>query len=406
MPTYRYQAQTRDGRLITSTVEAVNLNLAIDTLTANKLKIMEINPVRFDPVAMISELGNVKRESVVLMTRRMVALVKSGLSVDRALTVLHEQEEDKKLKPVIASVLHDIRVGSTLSWAMTKHPGVFDSLYVSMIKVGETTGDLGDLLDKLATFLERDLDVRKRAKSALTYPALILVFCILIIIGIFVFVLPPLLDVFAQMSSGDLPLPTKVMFTLVSLGKNPYVLLGGALGVVYYFVYFRDYMKSPAGKFSVDKYLLFMPLLGNINKKMVVSHFCRVLGTVLSTGIPLTRGIEILMEFANNEYFRVTILTPLYDGVREGQSVSQVVEETGFFPDMVGNMIAVGESTGEMPRMLTRISEFYDKEVVYTLESILALIEPVMIASMGLMVCFVLLAVFLPLYSVIMSMGQ
>lgn len=405
MPTYRYQAQTRDGKLVTSTVEAVNLNLAIDALTANKLKIIEINPVRFDPMGMIAELGKVKRDSVVLMTRRMVALVKSGLPIDRTLTVLHEQEEDQKLRPVIAAVLHDIRVGSTLSWAMTKHPGVFDSLFVSMVKVGETTGDLGGLLDRLAEFLERDLAVRKKAQAALTYPVLILIFCILIIVGIFVFVLPPLLDVFAQMTTTSLPLPTKIMFTIVSLAKNPYVLLGGVLAILYYVVYFQDYLKTPVGKFTFDKYRIKVPLFGDINKKMLVAHFCRVLGTLLITGIPLTRGIEILMEFADNEFFRTTILTPLYEGVREGQSVSQVINESHFFPDMVGNMIAVGESTGEMPRMLMRISEFYDKEVVYTLEALLALIEPVMIAGMGLLVCFVLLSVFLPLYQVIMNMS-
>jgi len=136
VPTYRYQAQTRDGRLVTNTIEAVNLNLAIDTLTASKLKILEIKPVRFDPFAVFAALGKVDRESIVMMTRRMVALVRSGLAVDRSLQVLHEQEEDQRLKPILASVLHDIRVGSTLSWAMAKHPVVFDSLYISMVEGG------------------------------------------------------------------------------------------------------------------------------------------------------------------------------------------------------------------------------------------------------------------------------
>jgi len=405
VPTYRYQAQTRDGRLVTNTIEAVNLNLAIDTLTASKLKILEIKPVRFDPFAVFAALGKVDRESIVMMTRRMVALVRSGLAVDRSLQVLHEQEEDQRLKPILASVLHDIRVGSTLSWAMAKHPIVFDSLYISMVKVGETTGDLGGMLDKLGEFLERDLRVRKKAKAALTYPAFILVFCILVIAGIFMFVLPGLLDVFSQMASGELPLPTRVMFTIVSLARNPYVFLGIFLALLYYLVYFQDYLKTPAGKYKFDRLKLTVPLFGDINKKMLVAHFCRVMGTLLSTGIPLTRGLEILMEFSENEFFRTSIVTPLYDGVREGQGVSQVMMELEFFPDMVANMVAVGESTGEVPRMLLRISQFYDDEVVYTLDGLLALIEPIMVAGMGLLVCFVLLSVFLPLYQVIMSMS-
>ena len=406
MPTYRYQAQTRDGRLVTSTIDAVNLNLAIDTLTASKLKILEIKPVRFDPLAMFSNMGGVSREALVMMTRRMVALVRSGLAVDRSLQILHEQEDDKKLKPVVAAVLHDIRVGSTLSWAMAKHPTVFDALFISMVKVGETTGDLGGMLDKLSDFLERDMRVRKKAQSALTYPAFIFVFCLAVVAGIFLFVLPGLLDVFSQLAAGELPLPTRVMFLLVSLARNPYVLLGIVLASIYYAVYFRDYLKTPAGKYKFDRAKVTVPMIGDINKKILVAHFCRVMGTLLSTGIPLTRGLEILMEFSENEYFRTSIVHPLYDGVREGQGVSQVMTELNFFPDMVPNMVAVGESTGEVPRMLNRISEFYDEEIVYTLDSLLSMIEPIMICGMGLMVCFVLLSVFLPLYQVVMNMSS
>lgn len=405
MPTYRYQAQTRDGRLITSTIEAVNLNLAIDTLTASKLKILEIKPVRFDPFAMFSNMGSVDKESVVMMSRRMTALIRSGLAVDRALQVLHEQEEDKKLKPVLSAVLHDIRVGSTLSWAMAKHPAVFDALYISMVKVGETTGDLGGLMDKLTEFLERDVRVRKKAGAAMTYPAFIGIFCIAVVAGIFLFVLPGLLEVFSQLAAGELPLPTKIMFMVVALVKSPYIFLCGGLAVVYYMVYFRDYLKTPAGKYKYDRLKLTVPIFGDINKKMLVAHFCRVMGTLLSTGIPLTRGLEILMEFSDNEFFRTSIIHPLYDGVREGQGVSQVMAELGFFPDMVSNMVAVGESTGEVPRMLLRISQFYDEEIMYALDSLLSLIEPIMICGMGLVVCFVLLSVFLPLYQVIMNMG-
>lgn len=405
MPTYRYQAQTRDGRLITSTIEAVNLNLAIDTLTASKLKILEIKPVRFDPFAMFGNMGSVDKESIVMMSRRMTALIRSGLAVDRALQVLHEQEEDKKLKPVLSAVLHDIRVGSTLSWAMAKHPAVFDALYISMVKVGETTGDLGGLMDKLTEFLERDVRVRKKAGAAMTYPAFIGIFCIAVVAGIFLFVLPGLLEVFSQLAAGELPLPTRIMFMVVALVKSPYIFLCGGLAIVYYMVYFRDYLKTPAGKYKYDRLKLTVPIFGDINKKMLVAHFCRVMGTLLSTGIPLTRGLEILMEFSDNEFFRTSIIHPLYDGVREGQGVSQVMAELGFFPDMVSNMVAVGESTGEVPRMLLRISQFYDEEIMYALDSLLSLIEPVMICGMGLVVCFVLLSVFLPLYQVIMNMG-
>ena len=200
MPTYKYQAQARDGKILNSTIEAVNLNVAIDTLTSSKLKIIEIAPLKFNPLSFLSDFKALKRESVVMMTRRMVALVKGGLSLDKALTVLQEQEEDQKLKPVLSQVLHDVRVGSTVSGAMSKHPQAFDTLYISMIKVGETTGDIGALLERLADFLERDLSIRQKAKSAMTYPILILVVSLLVIGGIFFYIMPPLLGVFTQMT--------------------------------------------------------------------------------------------------------------------------------------------------------------------------------------------------------------
>ncbi|MBQ7568070.1 type II secretion system F family protein [bacterium] len=405
MPTYKYQAQLRDGRLVTDTIEAINLNFAIDTLMGQKLKIIEITPVRFDLSKLFARFGKVKRESIVMMTRRLTTLLRSALPLDRSLTVLYEQEEDKHLKPILSAIIHDIRVGSSFSWAISKYPETFDPIYISMIKVGETTGDMGGLCDRLATFLERDLAIRNKARSALSYPIFILALAICIIIGIFVFVFPPLLETFSQMSTDSLPLPTRIMITVVNMGKNPYVLVGLGLAIMYYVIYFRDYIKTPAGRYAYDRIKITAPIFGNINKKMLVANFCRVMGTLLSTGVPMTQGLEVLMDFAENEYFRLSIVTPLYESIKDGQSVSKVVQESGFFPQMVSNMMAVGENTGEMPSMLMRISEFYDKEVAYTLESLLTLIEPIMIGTLGVGVCIVLLSVFLPLYSMIMNMS-
>lgn len=407
MPTYQYQAQARDGKILNSTIEAVNLNVAIDTLTSSKLKIIEISPLKFNPLGFLSDFKALKRESVVMMTRRMVALVKGGLSLDKALTVLQEQEEDPKLKPVLSQVLHDVRVGSTVSWAMSKHPQAFDTLYISMIKVGETTGDIGALLERLADFLERDLSIRQKAKSAMTYPTLILVVSLLVIGGIFFYIMPPLLGVFTQMTVGtaNLPLPTKVMFFLTDLTKNPLTYLTIALIAVYYFFFVRPYLESPSGRFKYDKFKLTAPVFGELNKKLLVAQFCRILSTLLSTGVPVVKSLEILKDFSGNDYFKQMVVMPLIDGIKEGQSMSAILEEDGFFPTMVQSMMAVGETTGEMPRMLARVSDFYDKEVIYALESMLNLVEPIMIGGMGMLVCFILLSVFLPLYQAIMNMS-
>jgi len=405
MPIYRYTAQSKDGKLINASIEAMNLNLAIDTLTASKLKILEIKPLRFDPFAFLRNIAPVKRESIVMMTRRLGAMLKAGLPVARAMQVLHDQEADRKLKSVLMNVLHDIRVGSTLSWSLAKHPGIFGSLFISMVKVGETTGDLSLMLEKLSDFLERDLQVRKQAGSAMSYPIFVFIFCIGTVAGIFLFVLPQIFQVFDSLST-DLPLPTKVMLFVINTLKNPYVQLATLLGGIYYFIYFKDYIKTSEGKFRFDKLKLTVPLMGNLNRKLLIAHFCRAMGVLLATGIPILRALEIMVEFMDNDFFKQVVLKPMYEEIKEGSSVTQAIHnQKSFFPLMTINMIAVGENTGEMPQMLQKISSFYDSEIIFALETFLNLLEPLMISFMGLVVCFVLLSIFLPLYSIITNLG-
>ncbi|MBM3464597.1 MAG: type II secretion system F family protein [Armatimonadetes bacterium] len=405
MPTFRYQAQTKDGKMVNSTIDAMNLNVAIDTLTASKLKIIEIKPVKANPFAFLKNLKKVQRDAVVLMTRRLGVMMKSGLTLARAMHVLYDQEDDQKLRPILMTVLHDVRTGSTMSWSMAKHPDVFDSIYISMVKVGETTGDMAGMLERLADFLEADLRMRKQASSAMTYPAFIFAVCLLVVGVIFVYVLPQMLAVFADQPGTKLPVPTQIMIFICDAIRNPYVQLGSLLGGVYYGIYIRDYLRTPEGKFNFDRLKIRLPIIGNLNRKIIVAHFCRAMGILLGTGIPLMKGLEVLMEFMDNEYFKQLSCQPLYEGVREGKNISQVITEVGFFPMMTCNMIAVGESTGELPQMLTKISKFYDSEVAYALEAFLVLLEPLMIGFLGLVVAFVLLSVFLPLYQFIMNIG-
>lgn len=405
MPSFKYQAQAPDGRMVTSTIEAMNLSVAIDTLTASRMKIVEIKPVRFNPLAIFTRAQKkVDHQAVVMMTRRLGTMLRSGLQLSRAFQVLHDQEEDPGLKPVLNTILHDIRTGSALSWSMGKHPHAFSTIYLAMLRIGETTGDMANMTEKLADFLEQDLKIRKQAGSAITYPAFIFGVCLLVIGVIFVYILPQMLDIFAS-DTARLPLPTKIMMFICNSIKNPYIELGAVLGGLYYGIYIRDYLSTAEGRFNFDRFMLKVPLLGDLNKKLITAHFCRAMGILLATGVPLMKALEVMMEFIDNTYFRQIICEPMFEGVREGKNISQVVGEADFFPMMTTNMITVGENTGDLPRMLTRVSQFYDQEVLYALESFLVLLEPIMIGTMGLIVCFVLLSVFLPLYQFIMNVG-
>lgn len=401
---FSYKARKKDGSVTTGKIEAVNVNMALDTLAATNVRVLEIKPIRFSIDHWLRAVRPVNEYNVAMMTRRMATMLLAGLPLERALFILYEQESDAGLKLILQQVLHDIRVGSSLSWAMSKHFKAFSNIYVSMVKVGEATGEMGAMLNRLADFLERDMQVKRQAKSALTYPIFIFSFCIVVVGVIFVYILPGLMDIFESLSS-ELPPSTKIMLAIVDTVSNPYVQIGVVLLIAYYSIYFKDWVRTAHGKYKWDRTKLTLPLIRDINKKFVIANFSRAMGVLLASGVPLLKSLEILMEFMDNEYFKQLVIQPTYDRVREGQSLSQVMSDIGFFPDMATQMIAVGESTGDLPLMLSKISHFYDVEIEFALDTFLNLIEPIMIGIMGCVVCFILISVFLPLYQLIMNMA-
>lgn len=401
---FQYKAMSKDGNIVLGKIEAGNVNIAVDTLSSSQMKVIEIKPIKYSLDAVMSYFAKADEYAVAMMTRRLATMILAGLPMARCLFILYEQEEDRKLKVVMQQVLHDIRVGASLSWATSKHHKIFSNVYNSMIRVGEATGELGGMLNRLADFLEKDIKIKRQAKSAMTYPSFIFAFCILIVGVIFVYILPSMLDMFAGMNV-ELPLPTRILIVVINTTKNPYVQIGVVLSIFYYVIYFRDWVRTAHGKYGWDRLKLTVPIVKEINKKFIISNFSRALGVLLSSGVPLIKSLEVLMEFLDNEFFKQLVVQPTYDRLREGQSMSQILSDVGFFPSMATQMVAVGESTGELPLMLTKISNFYDMEIEYALDTFLAAIEPLMIGMMGLVVCFVLVSVFLPLYTIIMKMA-
>ncbi|MFP4499150.1 MAG: type II secretion system F family protein [Vulcanimicrobiota bacterium] len=401
---FNYKARRSDGTVVDGKIEAVNMNMAVDTLAATQLKVIEIKPDKYDLANYTAAIGGVDPYIVAVMTRRMAAMVNAGLPITRTISILYEQEEDRKLKSTLQQILHDIRIGSSLSWALSKHRKIFENIYISMVKVGETTGEMGGMLERLADFLEKDIRIKRQAKSALTYPAFIFTFCIAVVGAIFVYVLPGMLDMFEGMNA-ELPLPTKIMIAIVKTTKNRYVQIGVVMGIFYYAIYFKDWLRTAHGKYRFDRFKLTIPVAKDINKKFLISNFTRAMGVLLNSGVPLTKSLEVLMDFIDNEYFKQVIIQPTYDRIREGEALSEIFIDLDFFPKMTTQMISVGESTGELPLMLDKIAIFYDQEIQYAMEAFLVMLEPIMIGFLGMVVCFVLLAVFIPMYSVIMNMA-
>ncbi|MHB2015371.1 MAG: type II secretion system F family protein, partial [Candidatus Xenobia bacterium] len=341
--------------------------------------------------------------NVATMARRLAIMWKASIPVVRALNVLADQEMDPVLKECLLTTVEDIHNGKTMSQAMARHSNVFTPLFLGMVRVGESSGRMDLMLARLADYLEAELTLRRRTMAAMTYPGFIFICCLLIAWGIFTFIIPTLIDVIVSLAGPrmHLPIPTLVLMWMVNASRNHVVQISSVLGVAWILVYAREYYKTATGRFTVDKWKLSVPVLGTLNKKIVLTRFCRALGTMVDSGVPVLMAIELMFEVVDNEYFRRVVLVPVYKGVRQGDNLSKLTRIHPFFPEMMNQLLAVGEETGEYGKMLYQLERFYEVEVNMALEAFLALLEPCLIAVMGGVVCFVLLGVFLPLYQVV-----
>jgi type IV pilus assembly protein PilC len=330
-------------------------------------------------------------------------MINAGLAMVRCLDILSEQTEDKKLQQTLIQVRRDVEGGSTLSNALSKHPTVFSTLYTSMVKAGEMGGVLDEVLERLAGFMEKDYALKKKVKSALTYPVVILIMALGIVFFLVTYILPTFVTLFEGMNL-ELPLPTRVLIGTTKAVRNPVILIPLIGVVVVGGVFVNRYISTPLGKKQYDLLKLNIPVFGLLNKKVAISRFCRTLGTLLSSGVPIMQALEIVGKASGNEIIAMTV-GKIRESIREGESIASPLGASGMFPPMVTQMVAVGEETGNLDAMLSKISDFYDTEVEYLLSSLTSMLEPIMIVGMGAIVGFIVVSVFLPLYQLIGNMA-
>ncbi|MBI2251544.1 MAG: type II secretion system F family protein, partial [Armatimonadetes bacterium] len=334
-----------------------------------------------------------------VFSRQFATMINAGLAMVRCLDILSEQTEDKKLQQTLILVRKDVEGGSTLSNALSKYPLVFSTLYASMIKAGEMGGALDEVLDRLAGFMEKDFNLKKKVKSALTYPTVILIMALGIVFFLVTYILPTFVDLFQGMNL-KLPLPTQILIAVTKGARNPLVVIPSLIIIVGAAIGMNLYGQTPTGKRQFDMLKISVPVFGILNKKVAISRFCRTLGTLLSSGVPIMQSLEIVGKASGNEVIALT-LNKVRESIREGESIASPLGSSGLFPPMVTQMVAVGEETGNLDAMLAKIADFYDTEVEYLLSSLTAMLEPIMVVAMGGIVGFIVISVFLPLYQLI-----
>lgn len=408
MPVFVYEARDATGQLKKDTIEAQNVRLATQRLQEQRMTVIHIkektsNVAQTDLLGWYQKIRKVNEQALTVFSRQFATMINAGLAMVRCLDILSEQTEDKKLQSTLVQVRRDVEGGSTLSNALGKHPTVFSTLYISMVKAGEMGGVLDEVLERLAGFMEKDFGLKKKVKSALTYPVVILVMALGIVFFLVTYILPTFVQLFEGMSL-QLPLPTRILIAITKGARNPIILTVVGVLVVVGGILINRYIQTPVGKKQYDLLKLNIPVFGLLNKKVAISRFCRTLGTLLSSGVPIMQALEIVGKASGNEIIAMTV-SKVRESIREGESIASPLGASGMFPPMVTQMVAVGEETGNLDAMLSKISDFYDTEVEYLLASLTSMLEPIMIVGMGGIVGFIVISVFLPLYQLIGNLG-
>jgi type IV pilus assembly protein PilC len=395
--TYEYKVRDAGGKLISGTLVADNQQMVV-----GRLRDMGYVPLTIDVqhLGMKREIAirhKVKVQELALFSRQFATMVNSGLPILKSLAILEQQTESRILGSAIGEIRLEIERGSSLSGAMAKHPKVFDNLYVSMIRSGETGGVLDAILERLATNLEREVALRQKVKSAMTYPVMVLGFVTLILMAMLIFIVPQFKSIYSTLH-GTLPLPTRLLLSVSDILKKYFIVvailaIGGVIGL-------RRYLKTPAGRARWDAIKLKVPLFGPLFQKTALARFSRILSVLSRSGVPILQSLDVVSETVNNAVMSKAIVD-VQQAVKQGESLAKPLGRHPVFPPMVVQMMAVGEETGAMDNMLEKVATFYDQEVTAAVDSLTAMIEPIMVFVVGGAVGLAVIALYLPMFNVI-----
>jgi len=397
MATFVWKGKTIAGALQSGEATFDTQDEVVSYLRKKKIAITSIKE---KPKELKLKFGIRKRvgtKDLAVFTRQFATMINAGLPLVQCLDILSKQTEKPGFRGIIAETMHDVETGSTLAEALGKHKRVFDDLYVNMVEAGEAGGILDDILLRLATYIEKAEALKRKVKSAMMYPLVVMV----VALGATTFMLLFIIPTFAKMFSdfgGQLPLPTQIVLTMSEILRHYWWALGGGLaGLI---VGFRQFYRSESGRRVVDRLQLRVPVLGQVLLKASISRFTRTLGTLIKSGVPILTGLEITARTAGNKVISEAVLETR-ESIREGETLAAPLRDSQVFPAMVVQMIAVGEETGALDEMLRKIADFYDDEVDTAVETLTSVIEPVMIVAMGLIVGGMVVAMYLPMFKLV-----
>lgn len=392
MPLFKYTAKRLSGETVTGTLEATTQSLVLDALRKQGLVVIGVR----ETAPKTRGRARVKLEELVVFSRQLATLVEAGIPLVTGLDTLHAQLERPGLKAVVGRIRDDVEGGANFTDALAKHPTVFSSLFVSMVKAGEASGTLAEILDRLAIYLEKTAALQRKVKSALIYPAVVSSMALLITVFLIVKVVPTFKGIFATLK-GELPLPTQILLGVSDFCQRYFLVgIGLLVGLV---VGGRRYHQTSAGRLRIDRWLLTLPIFGILLRKVAIAQFSRTLSTLVKSGVPILTSLEIVGKTADNRVLEDAI-TNVRTSIREGENIAGPLAASGVFPPLVVRMVSVGEQTGQLEKMLAKIADFYESEVDAAVSGLTSILEPLIIAVMGVVVGGIVIAIFMPILKI------
>jgi type IV pilus assembly protein PilC len=395
MGTFKYTAKDQNGRTISGMLEASSESEMADVLHKKGLLIVSIDEAAAKAVkAQKGKKAKIKIEDIVVFARQLATMIDSGITLVQALEILGEQIEHKDFKVVIVTIRQDIEAGMNFCDALAKHPAVFNDFFVNMTKAGEASGMLNEVLDRLAGYLEKETALNHKIRSSLVYPIVVVSMSILITTFLLVKVVPTFKNIFESLG-GQLPLPTQILILISEILRRALIF------VVAFFVavgfLFKKYIRTEKGRFQFDKFKLEVPVLGPLFRKVAIAKFSRTFSTLIRSGVAILSTLEIVAKTSGNTVIEKAVLD-CRTAVSSGESLARPLLKSLVFPPMVCRMIGVGEQTGQLEKMLTKIAEFYEEEVDAQVAALTSLIEPLVIAFLGIVIGAIVIALFMPIF--------
>lgn len=401
MPNYQYSIRDATGAVLGGTSEAENEDILRRRLTEQGFTVVDIKQVR-STQKRVGGFGGVKKTDLAVMCRQFSTMIDAGVNLVRCLSVLADQATNPKLKAILNDIRSEVEGGQTLTRSLEKYPNVFDRLFVGLVNAGEVGGALEESLQRLSMFLEKDVELRRKVKSAMTYPVMIMCFAVLVVLGLMTFILPKFMVLFDDLGIKDLPGPTAILKASSDfLMHKWYWLLIFLIGFI---VALKLFVKTKVGRRIYDRVKLKFPVFGKLSHKIALARFARTLATLLSSGVGILQAMETVAGTVSNDIIADAILSARAS-IREGERIGEPLARSKLFPPMVVQMISIGEESGSLDPMLSKVADFYENEVDAAVASLTSAIEPVLIISLGVVVGFIVISLFLPLIAVIQNLS-